>query len=365
MENYPKLKVDITKFRENYRAINNLCKDQGIEVAFVMKGCNGLPKIVEAAIDEGAKIIGTSRLQQFKTLGENFNRATKLLLRIPMPSEVKDAVKWTDMTLASDMTILKLLNEEAANLGKTYEVILMADLGDLREGFWASNSLIDASFAVENSFDNLHLAGIGTNLGCYGAVKSTPEKMNQLLDLKEQVEKAIGRKLKYISGGQTTALPLVYKKEMPKGINMLRIGEAILLGRDMPELFNCPVSNTHNDVFVLESQLAEISEKPSYPVGEIVSDCFGLVPEFKDKGMIIHGIVGGGKVDYGYSDMLEPMESGIEILGASSDHTILDLTEISKERTLKVGDVLRFKLSYANIVHLCSKGDLAIEYVGE
>ena len=359
---YPKLKVDLNKFRDNYRAIRELCQEQGIQVAFVIKGCNGLPKIAKVAIEEGAKIIGTSRLKQFKNLGD-LGEVERLLLRIPMASEIDDVIRYSDISLASDIDMLNLLNQQAKLQKTQHQVILMADLGDLREGFWQASDLIDAALVVENNMKYLELAGIGTNLGCYGAIKSTPEKMNQLLDLRDQVENAIGRKLKYVSGGQTTALPLVYSKEMPKGINMLRVGEAILLGRDMPELFNCPVKNTHNDVFVLESQLAEIKEKPSYPVGEIVSDCFGLVPDFKDKGMILHGIVGAGKVDYGYSDMLVPMDEGVEILGASSDHTILDLTNVKNRQKLKVGDVLRFRLSYANIVHLCSKGDLNIEYV--
>ena len=211
--------------------------------------------------------------------------------------------------------------------------------------------------------DNLELAGVGTNLFCYGAVKPTPEKMDQLVNVVCQVEKAIGRNLKYVSGGGTTSLPMLYDGTMNKGVNMLRVGEAVLLGRDLLEIFGCKVEGMHNDVFVLESQLAEVREKPSYPEGEFIVDAFGLKPEFEDKGIIKHGIVGAGKVDYGYSDMLIPRDKGLEVLGASSDHTIVNLTDMEGEP--KVGDVVSFNLAYANIVHLASRQDIKVEYINE
>ena len=363
MRAYPKLKVDLEKFRENYRLMNQLCERGGVEMAFVIKGCAGFPKVVETAVKEGAKIIATSRFEQFQALGENWHKAEKLLLRIPMPSEIPDVIKWCDMSLESDLDVLKMLNREAKKQQTIHQVILMIDLGDLREGFWDPQELVNAAMEVENSMDNLELIGVGTNLFCYGAVKPTPEKMDQLVKVKDQVEAAIGRELKYVSGGGTTSVPLVYDGTMNKDVNMLRVGEAVILGRDLLEIFGCKVEGMHNDVFVLESQLAEVREKPSYPEGEFIVDAFGLKPEFEDKGIIKHGIVGAGKVDYGYSDMLIPRDKGLEVLGASSDHTIVNMTDMETEP--KVGDVVSFNLAYANIVHLASRQDINIEYVNE
>lgn len=363
MRAYPKLKVDLNKFRDNYRIINQLCEDNGVEMAFVIKGCAGFEKVCNAAVSEGVKMIATSRYEQFEALGEDWHKAKKLLLRIPMPSEIPDVIKWCDISLESDLGVLKSLDEEAKKQKKIHQVILMIDLGDLREGFWKVGDLIDAAVTVENSMDNLELAGVGTNLFCYGAVKPTPEKMDQLVAIAEKVEHAIGRKLKYVSGGGTTSLPMLYDGTMNKGVNMLRVGEALILGRDLLEIFGCQLEGMHNDVFVLESQLAEVYDKPSYPEGEFIVDAFGMKPEFVDKGIIKHGIVGAGKVDYGYSDMLIPRDAGLEVLGASSDHTIVDLTEM--EGNPKVGDVVSFNLAYANIVHLASRSDINVEYVGE
>ena len=363
MRTYPKLKVDLNKFRENYRIINQICKNNGVEMAFVIKGCAGFKKVCETAVLEGSKMIATSRFEQFARLGEDWHKAKKLLLRIPMPSEIPDVVKWCDISLESDFKVLQELNKEAKKQMKIHQVILMVDLGDLREGFWNQEDLIKTALVVENSMENLELVGVGTNLFCYGAVKPTPEKMDQLASVAEKVELAIGRSLKYVSGGGTTSIPMLCDNTMNEKINMLRIGEALILGRDLLEIFGCQLEGMHNDVFVLESQLAEVYEKPSYPEGEFIVDAFGLKPEFEDKGIIKHGIVGAGKVDYGYSDMLIPRDKGLEVLGASSDHTIVNLTDMDGEP--KVGDVVSFNLAYANIVHLASRNDINVEYVGE
>ena len=44
------------------------------------------------------------------------------------------------------------------------------------------------------------------------------------------------------------------------------------------------------------------------------------------------------------------MEEGIEVLGASSDHTIIDVEDA--ERDYKVGDTMTFDICYATIVYL-------------
>ena len=76
----------------------------------------------------------------------------------------------------------------------------MVDLGDLREGFWDKDELLEAALLTENELHNLKLAGIGTNLGCYGAVAATPEKLEELVERAEMIEEKIGRELEFILG---------------------------------------------------------------------------------------------------------------------------------------------------------------------
>lgn len=90
---------------------------------------------------------------------------------------------------------------KAAKAGKFHEVIIMSDLGDLREGFWDEEELVDCAKVVEQELDNIILKGVGTNLGCYGSIKPTATKMNELISIAEHVEERIERKLELISGG--------------------------------------------------------------------------------------------------------------------------------------------------------------------
>ena len=49
----------------------------------------------------------------------------------------------------------------------------------------------------------------------------------------KEIEEKISRKLDMISGGSTTSLPLLFDDKMPEKINNLRIGEALIVGRDL------------------------------------------------------------------------------------------------------------------------------------
>ena len=57
-----------------------------------------------------------------------------------------------------------------------------------------------------------------------------------------------------------------------------------------------------------------------------------------------------GKVDYGDPFDLIPREAGVEIIGASSDHTILDIE--NAERDIRIGDIIEFGVRYGTGVYL-------------
>jgi len=116
-----------------------------------------------------------------------------MMVRIPMISEAEAVAASADISLNSERDTLTALNEAAMANEKVHSVILMVDLGDLREGFMTVEELIEAAVWVERDLSYIHLMGIGTNVGCYGSVKPTPSNMGQLVAMARQVEKAIGR----------------------------------------------------------------------------------------------------------------------------------------------------------------------------
>lgn len=358
---YPKMVVDLKKLRQNVDRVLLKCQDQGIEVAGVIKGCSGLPECANQMAMAGCRFIASSRLEQLKAAREFGVQADLMLIRVPMLSEAADVVQLAEISLNSDMKVLKALNHQAGRHDKKHKVILMMDLGDLREGFWDLGEMLEAALAVENDLYNLELAGIGTNLGCYGAVAATPEKLNQLVECAEMIEERIGRELEFISGGATTSYPRVLEHNMPRRINLLRIGEGIILAKDLQDLWGYDMSDMNRDVFTLEAEVIEAREKPSYPQGEIMFDAFGNKPEYEDRGIRKRALLALGKVDYAYPELLIPRDKDIKVLGASSDHTILDVEDC--EHDYKVGDIVEFDLCYATIVYATNSPNVDIVYI--
>ncbi len=355
---YPQLSIDLKKLRHNIDTVVARCAELGIGVMGVIKGFHAIPELVDEYEASKCQSLASSRIEQIIAAKERGAKKPYWLIRIPMLSEVEDVVRYTDGSLNSEMAVLEALDAECQLQNKTHDVILMVDLGDLREGFWQEADLVEAALLVENKLKHLHLKGIGTNLGCYGSVEATPEKMQELLSRAKAVEKALGRKLEIISGGATSSTPMVFDRTMPRGINNLRIGEGICLAYDYGELLGVDASFLYQDVFTLKAEVIEVKDKPSYPVGKLSHDAFGYVQEYVDRGIRRRALLALGKVDFGDPGMLLPRNKKVEILGASSDHLILDIENCKDD--IHVGDILEFDVRYATMVYLTSSPDVHI-----
>lgn len=347
---YPMLTVDTTKLQHNIRVVADKCAQYGIKTAGVIKGFNGIPAAAETFVKAGCSQLATSRMDQIIELKEKGIDAEFLLVRIPMISEAEEVAYYADMSLQSEVKVLEAVNAACAKFNKKHSVILMADLGDLREGFWDKDELTATAVYVENELKNLELKGVGTNLGCYGSIKPTVDKMEELIDAAEAVEAAIGRKLEIISGGATSSYPIVLDGRMPERINHLRIGEGIILAYDLKEIWGLDMDNMYQDVFSLKAEIIEIKNKPTHPVGEIFIDCFGMQPEYEDRGIRKRALLATGKLDYALSDKIFPRTEGISVIGDSSDHCILDIEECTEP--LQIGDIVEFDLSYPSLMYL-------------
>ena len=355
-QGYPKLIIDLQKLRTNIEKVQNMCSQSGIELAGVIKGCTGLIPCVQQYEMAGCAYIASSRLEQLEPLRAAGIQAPLMMVRIPMLSEAEDVVRICDYSLNSEVEVLKALNIQARLQDKQHNVILMADCGDLREGFWDKDEMVDVAEMVEKEFRNLHLAGVGVNVGCYGSVLATPEKLQELVDIAERIEERIGRELEIISGGATSSLMRVVDGNMPPRINMLQVGEGILLDYDLPNLYGYDIEGMYKDVFRLRAEVIEIKDKPSHPVGEIGFDAFGHQVQYVDRGIRRRALLGIGKCDYGDPSELVCLEPGAEVLGASSDHTILDVQDV--KRNLRTGDIIEFDVKYATIVYLTNSANI-------
>jgi len=347
---YPQLQINIKKIYENTREFVDYCHENEISVSGVIKGFNGLPLIVNEFIRAGCAHIASSRIEHLIQVKRRDLDVCCMLLRLPMYSELENLVKYVDISLNSEVGTLELIENSCKVNNRRHGVILMLDLGDLREGFTDSNELVDAAIYVEENLKYVELKGIGTNLGCYGSVKPTVKNLSKLVEVAMEIEGKIGRKLEIISGGATSSIPLLLEGKLPKGINNLRVGEGILLNRDLPDIWKVPVLNLHQQTFILKAQVIEIKEKPSYPLGELFIDASGNLPIYIDRGIRKRAIMAVGRQDFGMHDKLIPLLEGIEVIGSSSDHLIID-SEMCSEK-INVGDILEFGMYYMPMLYL-------------
>lgn len=359
MRQYPQLEFDLALLRSNADAVISRCRGMGIRVCGVVKGVDGLPKAARVLRAAGAAELGTSRLEQVAKCRAAGVPGPWLLIRIPGLTELPDVVALCETSLQSEWPTLLALEEECLRQNKTHRVIVMTDLGDLREGFWDKKELVDVCERVERDLPHVQLAGIGVNLTCYGSTKPTPEKMNELVGLARQVEQRIGRKLEIVSGGATSSFTLVHWGTMPAGVNHLRIGEAILLGKDLQVDWGIrDMDYLRMDALTLRAEVVEVKDKPTYPIGEFAIDAFGRKPVYEDRGIRRRAILALGRADVGELESLIPREPGLTVIGGSSDHCIVDVEDCP--RRLQVGDIVEFSLCYSHMLYATARSDMRI-----
>ncbi|WP_162362076.1 ornithine racemase Orr [Aminipila terrae] len=343
---YPKLVIDLEKLKSNLDAVADITKKQGgCSLMIVTKGLCANPEMVKlVSAHEAVDFMADSRVKNIATYADiaRENGKKTVLLRLPMHSEIEEVVKYVDLSFNSEISTIRMLNKEAAKQKKLHKVLLMIDLGDLREGiFYKNEALIFSTIEEILKMSNVEFYGIGVNLTCYGAIIPKNDNLSILTELAEKIETTYSTHLNMVSGGNSSSIYLVGKGELPKGINNLRLGESFLLGNDTA--YGTRLPGTTGDALILEAEIIELQSKPSLPIGEVGVDAFGQKPYYEDRGIIKRAIISIGKQDTEL-DSMTPLDENIDILGGSSDHTILDVTK--SEADYKVGDIIRFELGY-------------------
>jgi len=360
---YPRLVIDLKKLESNLDGVAKITKEQGgCSLMIVTKGLCADPEMAKmVASHEAVDFVADSRVKNIKTYADEVRKNGKktVLLRIPMHDEVADVAKYVDLSFNSELSTIKMLNEEAKKLGVVHNILLMIDLGDLREGiFYQNEDVIFQTVEEILAMENIKLYGVGVNLTCYGAIIPKNDNLSNLTAIAAKIEEKFDIKLEMVSGGNSSSIYLVGKGELPAGINNLRLGESFLLGNDTA--YGEKLPGTTGDALVLEAQIVELKEKPSLPIGEVGVDAFGQKPYYEDRGIIKRAIIAVGKQDTDI-DSMEPVDEKIDILGGSSDHIILDVTKCDKE--YKVGDVVAFTLGYGGMLKTATSAYVEKAYV--
>lgn len=351
----PCLFVDLAKIRHNTRIMSAHCRQAGIQTVGVIKLMRGAPEVARAVLESGVEVLADSRIPNLKKLAQ-FD-APRLLLRIPQLSQVNEVVDHCEISLNSEEVVIRALSAAAVARQRPHRVILMQDLGDLREGCFDEEETLRLARLV-HELPGLSLEGIGANLACYGGVAPSVKNQQRLCDIAARIRQALDLDFKIVSGCNSAAAFMLLDGTLPQGITQLRLGASLLMGIGLND---DPIPGLHQDTMTLEVEIIELKQKPSVPEDSTALDAFGNKPVFEDYGIRKRALCALGKQDVYFSE-ITPLDQGIRIIGGSSDHLILDVTE--GHHDYKVGDRVTFALSYGGALQCMTSDYIAKHYLG-
>ncbi len=335
----PRIEINLEKIAHNAKILKKLYGSKDIDIIGVTKVVCGDPKIAEIILESGICTLADSRIANIKKMCNAGIQAQFLLLRT-IRSKAKEVINYADISLNSELSVIKELSKYAVKQDTTHKIILMVELGDLREGIMPSD--IENTIKEVIALKGVKLVGIGTNLACFGGIEPDDKKMRHLSSIAKNIEEKFKLKLEFVSGGNSANYNWFIATKDTGKINNLRLGESIFLGCET--LYRKPIPELFTDAFTLKTEVIESKIKPSAPYGKIHQDAFGNIPNFFDRGLIRRLLLGIGLQDVLVSGLTPVLD--INIIGASSDHIILD----AKQMEIKVGDTVEFNLNYGALL---------------
>ncbi len=330
----PRLEIDLDKIHHNARTLVALLAPQGISVTGVTKATLGSPEIARALLQAGVTALGDSRIENIEAMRRSRVSSPMVLIRSPMLSQADRVVAHADVSFNTELDVISRLSCAAREARRSHGIVLMVELGDLREGIRPGD--LTSTVRETLRFPNIVLKGIGTNLACRSGVSPDDGNMAELSALVGSIEAKFGVAVDIVSGGNSASLEWALAGMDTGRINDLRLGESILLGRE--PLHRKPIHGLHTDAITLVAEVIESKVKPSRPWGEIAQGAFGETPPAADRGDISQAILAVGRQDTDPDGLCPP--PGVEILGASTDHLIV-------ESDLSCGAEIMFQLNYS------------------
>jgi len=343
------LKLYRKKLHENYNFLNQLFYSRGIEWGIVTKILCGNEKYLREIIALGIKEIHDSRISNLQIVKSLDPTIQRVYIKPPAKRSIRRIVKYADVSFNTELQTIRWLSEEAVAQNKVHKIIIMIEMGDLREGVLGEELL---NFYKEIlKMPNISISGIGTNLNCLNGVMPNQDKLIQLSLYKQLIEAKFDIRIPYVSGGTSVAIPLILKNANPMSVNHFRIGEALFFGKDL--FTEKTIKGLHNDVFKLFAEIIEITEKPDTPIGElgknVAGKTFEPINEEDLSGRSLRAILDIGLLDM-QPQYLLPEDKNITLVDASSDMLVMDISHSKKN--YEVGSLVSFKLSYMGALYL-------------
>jgi predicted amino acid racemase len=349
--------IHTDKIKENIKFMSSYFKERNINWSLITKVFSGnmefLKKVLTDDVISNINSVGDSRLTSLKNLKEVNPKMKTIYIKPPAAVYADEIIKYADISLNTSFSTIAALNIAAQKAQKIHEIIIMIELGELREGVQRDD--IIEFYQKVFQLPNIEVIGIGSNLGCMYGVEPTYDKLLQLCLFKELISAKFNRDLKLISGGTSITLPSLDRESVPNDINHFRIGEAAFFG--ISPLNNQPFKSLFTDTFEFKANIIELEHKKMVPEGIISDANIGHTSEYNEshlgeysyKAILDFGMLDVDKENLSSNDM------DIQFVGITSDMIVIDIGDNKKnagEVKYKVGDEISFTPNYMAVARL-------------
>lgn len=342
------IELNTNSLKHNFNYLNKRFNDYDKDWGVVSKLLCGNKEYLKELVRLKPREVHDSRLSNLELLKELAPDIQRVYIKPPPTKSIKRLVSCANVSFNTHISTIEKINEEAKRQNVVHKIIIMIELGDLREGVMRENILSFYKKVFE--LEHIEIVGIGANLNCLNGILPSKDKLIQLSLYKELINAKFSSSIKWVSAGTSITLPLLSKKQVPKGCNHFRVGETLYFGNDI--LNNTPISRMKQDVFTLKAEVIELKEKPMVATGMQGTNLLGEKPEIEYKNLgekSVRAILDVGVLDVKPDD-IKPINKGIDIVGGSSDMIIADIGENANK--VKLGDTLSFRPNYTGVLSL-------------
>ncbi len=362
------LTIHTDKIKNNIKTLSAYFKKHNIEWSLITKVFSGdkefLKHVLTDDVIQEINSVGDSRLTSLKNLKEVNPEMRTIYIKPPAKTYAKEVISYADISLNSSFSTIKALNEEAGRQGKIHKVIIMIEMGELREGV-NRDDIMDFYEKVFN-MPNIEVIGLGSNLGCMYGIAPTYDKLLQLALYKELISARFNKDLQLISGGTSITLPMIEQGSIPPEINHFRVGEAAFFG--ISPLNNERFDKLHTDTFEFSANIIELEEKKLVPDGVLSDANVGHTADFDEndinetshKAILDFGLLDVDKADIDTSD------PNLHFVGITSDMLVVDIgnnrTKDGKKK-YNIGDKVQFTPNYMAVARLLNSKFIDKQFV--
>lgn len=349
----PRVEVDLHKIRQNTSTLVSQLKARRINVTAVIKAACGHPAIAQAMLDGGAAVLGDARIKNVQRLRAAGITVPVTLIRTPMLSQADEVVRCCESSYNTEIVVIRELARAAIQQGRVHGIILMVEMGDLREGIMPKDLGAIAQQVVK--MPGVALKGVGANFACLSGKAPDGADMRALSSLASETEGLCGPFMQTVSGGNSANLRWALGVEPAGRVNDLRLGEAILLGVD--PISGDQIDGLHTDAFTLVTEVIETDAKPVPPLIRFSNPALAKPYLLADMDNTTRVILAIGHQDIDVLGLSMP--PGKRLIGATSDHLVIG----TNNPGLKIGSELRFQMNYSALMRAMAARGMEIRLI--